>query len=197
MTKMSSPLKSSIEPKILAARLAERRGGILLDVRTPAEFNAAHIAGARLRPLADLRPRLFAEQFGSKGPIYVICQSGSRARKAIEALQQAGMDRCILAEGGMDAWTQAGLSVERAKSGGLSIMRQVQIVIGSAAFAGAVLALFVDFRFALIPLMSGAGLLFAGISGWCGLAILLAKAPWNRLPASSESACCTSTGGAR
>jgi hypothetical protein len=62
----------------------------------------------------------------------------------------------------------------------LPLMRQVQIVIGAVSGVGAALALAGDKRFALIPLVTGAGLLFAGLTGTCGLALLLAKMPWNR-----------------
>jgi len=59
-------------------------------------------------------------------------------------------------------------------------MRQVQIVVGSLAAIGAILALAVNPWFAILPLFLGCGLLFAGISGTCGMALLLARMPWNR-----------------
>jgi len=59
-------------------------------------------------------------------------------------------------------------------------MRQVQIVVGSLSAVGAILALAVNTWFAILPLLLGCGLIFAGISGTCGMALLLARMPWNR-----------------
>ena len=84
-------------------------------------------------------------------------------------------------EGGTQAWIDAGLPVNRGESGVLPLMRQVQITVGFISAAGAVLALTVNPRFAVIPLVAGCGLLFAGLTGFCGLALLLAKMPWNKL----------------
>ena len=148
-----------------------------------------------MEPLGDLLPREFLQrQVGSGDRLYVICQSGNRASKAIQAFQNIGFERCILLEGGMDAWMQAGLPVEREEGAGLSIMRQVQIIIRCATAGGSLLALLVHPWFVLIPLVSGCGLLVAGLSGWCGLALLLAKLPWNRAPACERSACCEPSG---
>jgi hypothetical protein len=69
-------------------------------------------------------------------------------------------------------------------------MRQVQIIAGGLSALGALLALAVNPRFAVVPLLIGSGLLFAGITGACGMALLLAKMPWNRAQRGS-SCCCT------
>lgn len=168
--------------------------GVVIDVRTPAEFKSGHIPGAILAPLADLQ----LEALGRKLPagahrVYVICQSGARARRAMALFEKAGIDRCVLVEGGMDAWAAARLPMDQTGGAGISILRQVQIIIGTATAMGAALALAVDPVFALIPVVSGVGLMFAGISGWCGLALLLAKMPWNRLGACEANACCAPT----
>jgi rhodanese-related sulfurtransferase len=153
----------------------------LLDVRTPAEFSAVHVPGVRLIPLDTLDCAVFLKQRGSADkPVYVLCQSGGRARRAIEKFQQAGFGGCVLVEGGTQAWIDAGLPVNRGAGKVLPLMQQVQIVVGILSAGGAVLALTVDPRFAVIPLVIGSGLLFAGLTGFCGLALLLAKMPWNR-----------------
>ena len=59
-------------------------------------------------------------------------------------------------------------------------MRQAQIVVGAFSAAGAILALAVDRWFVVLPLIFGCGLLFAGVTGTCGMALLLARMPWNR-----------------
>ena len=69
-------------------------------------------------------------------------------------------------------------------------MRQVQIVVGAVSAIGAGLALAVHPWFAVIPLIMGAGLLFAGLTGVCGLALALAKMPWNKTQNCKADSCC-------
>jgi rhodanese-related sulfurtransferase len=187
-------VKTSIKPLELQHLLAEGVPAQLLDVRTPGEFAAVHVPGAKLIPLDDLNPDTFQRQRGSEEiPVYVLCQSGGRARKAIEKLEQGGVHGCVLVEGGTQAWIDAGLPTERAQSTVLPLMRQVQITVGLISAAGAALALTINPLFAIIPLVMGCGLLFAGLTGMCGLALLLAKMPWNR--AQSCGSCCEGKGG--
>lgn len=170
-----------ISPRELSRRLAEGKAAELLDVRTPGEYAASHVPGARLLPLDELDAATFLKQRGaSDKPIFVLCQSGERARRAIDKLQRAGFLGCVLVEGGTQAWVDAGLPVNRGDSKVLPLMRQVQITVGFISAAGAALALSVNPYFALVPLATGCGLLFAGISGFCGLALVLAKMPWNK-----------------
>jgi rhodanese-related sulfurtransferase len=187
-------VKTSIKPFNLQHLLAEGAPAQLLDVRTPGEFAAAHVPGAKLIPLDDLNPDSFQRQRGSEEiPVYVLCQSGGRARKAIEKLERGGVQGCVLVEGGTQGWIDAGLPTERALSTVLPLMRQVQITVGLISAAGAALALTINPLFAIIPLVMGCGLLFAGLTGMCGLALLLAKMPWNR--AQSCGSCCEGKGG--
>jgi rhodanese-related sulfurtransferase len=187
--------KTSIAPRDLHRLLAEGGPIQLLDVRTPGEFASAHVPGAKLIPLDDLDPAAVQRQRGAvENPVYVLCQSGGRARKAIEKLEGAGVHGCVLVEGGTQSWMDAGLPVIRGRSSTLPLMRQVQITVGFISAVGAVLALALDPLFAIIPLVIGCGLLFAGITGTCGLALLLAKMPWNH--SQSCRSCCETKGGA-
>ena len=186
--------ETSIHPRELHRRLAAGRPGQLLDVRTPGEHAAAHVPGAILIPLDELNAADFCRQRGGNGtPLYVLCQSGGRAKKAIEKLERAGVRGCVLVEGGTQAWLDAGLPVNRGESRVLPLMRQVQITVGFLSAAGAALALTVNLRFALIPLIIGCGLLFAGLTGFCGLAVLLAKMPWNKTSSGNSDMTCCST----
>jgi rhodanese-related sulfurtransferase len=191
MNNVSVQNKNSVTARELHRRLAEGGPADLLDVRTPPEHAAAHIAGVQLMPLDQLNPAAFLKgRNDAKRPLYVICQSGGRASRAIEQFRRAGFDGCILLEGGTQAWMDAGLPVERDESRVLPLMRQVQIVIGAVSAAGAAAALWVNPLFAIIPLFTGCGLLFAGITGFCGLALLLAKMPWNRRSVCASTTCC-------
>jgi rhodanese-related sulfurtransferase len=174
----------AVFPAALAARLGTGNGVELLDVRTPSEYASAHVPGARLIPLSELKTEAFLARHRPGTPIFVLCQSGARAMKAIEQLEGAGCEDCFLVEGGTQAWIEAGLPVHRGARSVLPIMRQVQIVVGSLSAAGAILALAANRWFAVVPLLLGCGLLFAGITGLCGLALMLARMPWNRGQAS-------------
>jgi rhodanese-related sulfurtransferase len=183
--------QNAVAPRELHRLLAEGSPAELLDVRTPAEHAAAHVPGAKLIPVGELDAAAYLkERTPGDKPIYVLCQSGFRARRAVEKFHEAGFDGCLRVEGGMQAWIDAGLPVERGDSKMLPLMRQVQITVGLVSAAGAALALMVNPWFALIPLITGCGLLFAGLTGFCGLALLLAKMPWNRTPKCESNSCC-------
>lgn len=100
--------------------------------------------------------------------------------------------------GGIEAWKKAGLpTVVNTGVSRISVMRQVQLVIGVSVLVGSALAWFVDPRFVAIPAFFGAGLTFAGATGTCALASLIARLPWNRVATaalSSDSASCCSPG---
>jgi rhodanese-related sulfurtransferase len=183
-------VKNSIAPRELCQQLSGGAEIELLDVRTPGEFDTAHVPGARLIPLDDLDAAVFLKQHAPDKPIYVLCQSGGRARKAIEKFRRAGFENCVLVEGGTQAWMDAGLPLNRGKSKILPLMRQVQITVGAISAMGAVLALVVNPWFAVIPLATGCGLLFAGLTGFCGLALVLAKMSWNRAANCNSNSCC-------
>ncbi len=151
---------------------------ILIDVREPGEYAAMHIAGAKLIPLGTIKHDKLPELGNKK--LIIHCQIGRRGGVACEklVLSNPSLDVYNL-DGGITAWEKAGFDVE--KSGGtfISIDRQVQITIGSGVLLGLTLGYFIHPAFLLLSAFFGAGLLFAGITGSCGLAILMGKMPWN------------------
>ena len=182
--------ETSLTVHELQKRLAAGSPALLLDVRTPGEFGTAHVPGAKLIPLDQLDPAVFIREPGADpAPVYVLCQSGGRAKRAIEKLEAAGVKGCVLVEGGTQAWIDAGFSVTRGGSRVLPLMRQVQIVVGFLSATGALLALTVHPYFAMVPLVIGCGLLLAGVTGFCGLALVMAKMPWNQCCKSGT--CCS------
>ena len=188
-------VQNSISPAQLQRRLAEGAPAQLLDVRTPGQFAAARVPGARLIPLDDLDPAAFQRHRGAdESPVYVLCQSGGRARRAITKLEQGGVRGCVLVEGGTQGWMDAGLPVNRGQSNVLPLMRQVQLAVGLVSAAGAALALAVHPLFAILPLITGCGLVIADLTGFCGVALLLAKMPWNRVQ--NCGGCCEAKAGA-
>jgi len=173
-----------LSPAALVRLRAERPETRLIDVRTPGEFEAEHIAGAYNVPLDTLGEHGPEIRAGVAEPVVLVCRSGQRARKAEEALKAAGMTNLHVLDGGMSAWTAAGQPVRRGAPR-MSLERQVRIAAGTLAAAGGVLALFVNPLFAALPAFVGSGLVFAGVTDTCAMGMLLAKLPYNR-PASCD-----------
>ena len=182
-------MTATISPQELAELRSAGKKVELLDVRTPVEFREIHVDFARSVPLDRLDVQaLMAERNGSaREPLYVICRSGSRGKQACEKLAAAGLNVTNV-EGGTLAWEAAGLSVVRGKKA-ISLERQVRIVAGFLVLVGAVLAIAVHPYFAGLSAFIGAGLMFAGITDTCGMAMLLAKMPWNQIGGSTAGAC--------
>lgn len=164
---------------ITAARLDElsKSGSVLLiDVRTPAEFEAVHVTFARNVPLDQLDPKTLG--IDPTQPVYVVCQKGGRGQKACERLASAGFTSATNVEGGTLACVEAGLPVTRGKSA-LSIERQVRIAAGGLILVGVGLG-FVHPGFAAIPAAVGLGLMYSGLTDSCFMGTILARMPWNR-----------------
>ncbi|MDK3157885.1 rhodanese-like domain-containing protein [Kamptonema cortianum] len=176
---MNDTIQTKSPSSLSPDQLAELQ---LLDVRTPGEFRSVHAQFARLIPLDRLDAQtFFAESgFSPDKPIHILCQSGRRAQSAAEKLHAGGVKNCIVIEGGTNAWVDAGLPVERGQNGVISIERQVRITAGAIVLAGVVLGFFVNPGFFLLSGFVGCGLIFAGITDWCGMALLLGKMPWNK-----------------
>ena len=162
----------------------------ILDVRTPAEYEQVHADGARSAPLDGLDSGAIeaARRDASHDPIFVICKSGRRAAKACEKLISAGVSNVFNIEGGTDAWVQAGLPVVRGARATISLERQVRIGAGLLVVLGVVLGWHVHQAFHLLSAVVGVGLVFAGVTDWCGMAMLLAKMPWNARTGDSTAA---------
>lgn len=150
-----------------------------LDVRTPGEFESVHIRGSYNVPLNELADHRADIQAVSDAPVVLICQSGNRARQADEALRYTGMDNLRILDGGIGGWRAAGHPVETGPER-VSLERQVRIAAGSLVFLGGILALAISPLWALLPTFVGAGLVFAGVTNTCGMAMVLAKLPYNR-----------------
>jgi rhodanese-related sulfurtransferase len=151
----------------------------LLDVRSPAEFASAHVAGSYNVPL-DMLPEHATEIRSHVGrPIILVCQSGARATKAADLLRTAGITTMAVMDGGVNRWLAEGRPAVKGAPR-MSIERQVRIIAGGLAAIGGFLALFVDVRFAALSAFVGSGLVFAGVTDSCMMGLLIAKAPWNR-----------------
>ncbi len=163
----------------------------LIDVRTPAEFREMHVAYAVNRPLEKLDPPSIMQSRSSScdQPLFVICRSGARGKQACEQFIAAGYCQVINVEGGTLACEAAGLPLVRGRKT-LSLDRQLRIAIGTLVLAGAVLGWLVHPWFIALSAFCGAGLIFAGITDKCPLAMAIARMPWNQVQ--DQKNCCRS-----
>jgi rhodanese-related sulfurtransferase len=161
----------------------------LIDVRTPAEFREVHATIARNVPLESLDPHavMQARNGSCDKTLYLVCRSGNRSAMACRKFIEAGYANVASVDGGTTAWESTGLPVVKGKKA-MSLERQVRIAAGFLVLLGAVLGFFVHPYFVGLSAFVGAGLMFAGITDTCGMAMMLAKMPWNQCGGHSCSA---------
>jgi len=170
---------TTIEATALGKSLGLGASNVLIDVRTPGEYQSVHVESAINIPLNELSKAKLKEVLSEvPSEVYVICQSGGRSKQAAEKLSAEGI-KVVDVVGGTNACLGAGLPVVRGK-GGISIERQVRIAAGLLVLVGALLGTFVHPWFFGLCAFIGAGLTFAGVTDWCGMAYFLAAMPWNR-----------------
>jgi rhodanese-related sulfurtransferase len=180
----------TISPQALAERGREGQTIDLIDVRTPVEYREVHVAAARNVPLDSLAPAAVMQaRSGSKDePLYLICRSGSRGRQACEKFLAAGYTNVVNVEGGTLACVEAGLPVVRGPRV-ISLERQVRIAAGLLVLLGALLGWLAHPAFVGLSAFVGAGLIFAGVTDTCGMGLMLAHMPWNRVQAAPAESC--------
>lgn len=171
---MSLPKISPQEAQRLVAE-----GAVLIDIREADERARTHIPGAYHVALSRFDPSLLAASAGKT--LIFHCRSGARTQSNAARLVAAAGAGCqtYILDGGIDAWRQAGLPTVTDARQPIELQRQVQIAAGSLAFLGTLLGLLISPWFLAVPLLIGAGLTMAGITGFCGMARLLVHAPWN------------------
>ena len=166
--------------------------GIILDVRTKMEHGEKRlVCGHTLLTLDELKPTDFMMRHGYDKDfgVYILCRSGKRATQAAEQFMTEGYNNVYVIEGGIMACEESGHAVEGHVTNDnsnssvkkpISLERQVRIAAGAFAAIGALLGLTVSSVFTVIPLFVGAGLVLAGVTDRCGMALVLTKALWNK-----------------
>ena len=157
-----------------AKRLIDQ-GATLIDIRDLGERAREHIPGSHHGPLGALNTLE-----GVNAPIIFHCRAGKRTADNADQLRQAASCEAYALSGGIEAWKQAGRHVITDKNQPIDIGRQVLIAAGSLVLLGVLLGSLVRPELYALPGLVGAGLVFAGLSGWCGLAKLLGLMPWNQ-----------------
>lgn len=173
---MTAPLKA-LKPNQVADLIKADRA-VLVDIREPDEFARRHVKGAVSRPLATLDPKSLGAGPGKQ--MVFACRSGMRTQAYAGRLAACVDGQAFVLEGGLDGWAAAGFPMHENPKAPLEVMRQVQIAAGVLVLSGVALGLSVHPAFFGLSAFVGAGLALAGVTGFCGMARVLALLPWNR-----------------
>ncbi|HEY7252953.1 MAG TPA: MBL fold metallo-hydrolase [Methylomirabilota bacterium] len=172
----------------LAAVLGGPGAPLVVDVRLPAEYRAVHLEPSVSMPLDEIAAR--RDELPRDRDLVLLCRTGSRARLAGTQLSDF---RTRVLEGGIVAWQEAGHPVVEGKPH-ISLERQVRIVAGALAGVGGTLAVAGSRWFGLVPMLVGAGLVYAGLTDRCGMAMLLGRLPYNRKAVEPSGTCAAPVG---
>lgn len=173
----------SIDVKTLKTWL-DNNEAVLVDVREPAEHSAENITGATLLPLGSISKSALPQCAGKK--LVIHCRKGGRGGSACQKLlaEDPTLDIYNL-EGGIEAWNAAGLTVTSSGKAFMPLDRQVQLTIGLLLITSSALGILFSPVWFLLTGLIGVGLAVAGLTGFCGLALAMAKMPWNQVRISS------------
>jgi len=169
-----------IPPQSLDAKIKNEKVR-LIDVREADEYAREHIEGAQSYPLSSWTDDVLKD--GAEGCFVFMCRSGMRTDAYCATFEDHLTMEAFKLEGGLEAWKKAGFKTIKNAKAPLEINRQVQIIAGSIVLLGVILANTVHPHFIALPGFIGAGLVFAGLSGWCGMATMLKVLPWNKTTA--------------
>jgi rhodanese-related sulfurtransferase len=161
-----------------AAEMLNQGRAVLVDIREADEFARRHVKGAVSRPLSLFEQAHLKLEAGAD--VIFTCRSGMRTAANCDRLASVVEGEAFILGGGIDAWSAAGLPVEEDRKAPLEMMRQVQIGAGSLVLVGTGLGLAAHPAFFGLAAAVGAGLTFAGMTGFCGMSRVLAFMPWNR-----------------
>lgn len=166
-------------------KIESGEGVQIVDVREVSEYEGRRISGAILAPLSRFEES--SKVVDRSRHSYIICQAGKRAGLYAEKLIKQGYNNCTVLEGGLKAWIESGYPVEKGESRVWSLERQVRFAAGLLVLLGVVLSLVFNPMFLILSGIVGAGLVFAAVTDTCGMAMLLARMPWNQAPKKSTN----------
>ena len=162
-------------------RVIHMEGTQVMDVRETVEYRFEHIHGTTHVPLSELSEDKVSRLKKDK-PLYIVCKSGFRSQKAAEQLIHYGFSQVYVLEGGLDAWRQAGKSLNRGTEIHIwSMDRQIRLAAGTLVLLGIALSYWLHPLWIGISVLVGGGLIFSAVTNTCGMGMILAKMPWNRM----------------
>jgi rhodanese-related sulfurtransferase len=175
---MNTSLPATIDSAELQSLMKSPRPPRVLDVRTPGEFQAAHIPGAYSVPLDLLREHRDEIMSHVGQEVVLVCRSGQRATRAEETLRASGLTKVHVLDGGITAWQNRGFAVNRGRQR-WDLERQVRLVAGAVVALSVLLSMVVPFA-EWIAFAIGTGLTVAALTNTCAMGMLLARLPYNR-----------------
>lgn len=163
-----------------ARRRLNEGSAVLIDIREPQEHAREAIPGSKLCPLSRFEPAALAALTGHASTVIFHCQGGKRTEDNASRLKACNAPEAYILKGGLAGWKSAGYPTRLDRTQPIEMQRQVQIAAGTLVLLGLSLSWLVSPPFIVLSAFVGTGLIFAGVSGWCGMARLLAVMPWNR-----------------
>jgi rhodanese-related sulfurtransferase len=151
----------------------------IIDVRTPAEYQAMHIPGSYNVPLDQLPEHRTELAKTLQVPVILVCRSGARAEQAAKVFDATSLAQFHVLRGGIRAWEQAQKPLNRGKQI-WSMERQVRGVAGALVLLSVLGSLFVWKPLALLAVVVGGGLAYSALTDTCGMAMVLSTLPYNR-----------------
>lgn len=163
---------------------------LIIDVREPSEYAHERIPNSINVPLNEMGKKDLSA-FKDKTVVFH-CRSGNRTKLNERILANTPFKKKFCLDGGLIAWKTAGLQTEKMVVAPIDIMRQVQLIVSTMILSGLGLSYFISPYFLVLPLIAGTGLMVAGLTGFCGMAVLLSYAPWNKTAAKNcqQATCC-------
>ena len=185
VTSQTSPKSTAvpISPTELAERLGTPQAPLLLDVRTPAEYESLRVPDSHNVPLELLQKNCERLAGQYDGEVVLICQTGNRAKQAQEHLRSAGLDSARVLNGGVTAMEAEHQHHTRRGQNRWAMDRQVRMVAGSLVLTGFLGSKLISPKIGYLAGAIGAGLTFSALTDSCAMASALQKMPWNRVDA--------------
>ena len=152
----------------------------VIDVRTPGEFETAHIAGSYNVPLDLLREHRDEIVKHLDQQVVLVCRSGQRAAQAEVTLREAGLCNVHILDGGITSWEARGFAVTRGAQR-WDLERQVRLVAGSIVLTSVLGSIAVP-KLKWLAGAIGGGLTFAALSNTCAMGMMLASCPTTVAP---------------
>ena len=154
---------------------------VLVDVREIVEYKQNHIKNATHLPLSEVSLTHANMPKHERKRLVFHCKSGRRSMLACEKICAEGKeDNLYNLTGGIDAWMHSQLPVETSGKKVIPLERQVLLAAGLIVFLSIALGFVVSSSWFLLAGFAGIGMMFAGLTGWCGMVKLLARMPWNK-----------------
>lgn len=158
-------------------KIYNKKDIVVIDVRDSGEFLVAAIPGSMNVPLGSFEDKVL-EKLSAKNVI-IYCQGGGRSEQAMEKISKKFGKDIYELEDGFNSWIEANGKIEKRVSVNFPVMQQVQITAGALVLFGSIMSLLTNVNWIGLSMFVGAGLMFAGFTGWCGMGKLLSSMPWN------------------